>query len=69
MKAILGMAMLAAIAGTFFMTRTTSELSDDQVSSMFEEFISFNRRSYASLSEYNYRLGVFKKNLEIAAEI
>lgn len=36
---------------------------------MFEDFIMTNRKSYASVDEYNYRLGVFKKNLEIAAEI
>ena len=69
MKTILGVAMLAAIAGVFIMTRTADQLDDDSVSRMFEDFIMYNRRSYATVSEYKYRLGVFKQNLQIAAQI
>jgi len=69
MKAILGLAVLSAIAGVYLMSNTSNQLSDDSVSRMFEDFIMTNRRSYASVDEYNHRLGVFKKNLEIAAQI
>jgi hypothetical protein len=69
MKAILGLALVGALAGVYFMANTTNQLSDESVARMFEDFIMTNRKSYASVDEYNYRLGVFKKNLEIAAEI
>jgi len=36
---------------------------------MFEDFILSNRRSYASIDEFNFRLGVFKNNLKIAEEL
>jgi len=69
MKALLGLAMVGALVGVAIMSNTSTQLEDDSVSRMFEDFIMYNRRSYASVDEYNFRLGVFKKNLEIAAEI
>lgn len=69
MKALLGIALVAALAGVYMMNSTSSQLTDDSVSRMFEDFIMENRRSYASVDEYSFRLGVFKKNLEIAAQI
>ena len=68
MKAILGLALVGALAGVYFMTNSTTELDNESIDRMFEDFIMENRRSYASVDEYKYRLGVFKQNLQIAAE-
>lgn len=69
MKALLGLALVGALVGFALFNNTSSQLEDDSVSRMFEDFIMNNRRSYATVDEYQFRLGVFKKNLELAAEI
>ena len=69
MKALLGLALVGALVGFALFNNTSSQLEDDSASRMFEDFIMNNRRSYATVDEYQFRLGVFKKNLELAAEI
>jgi len=69
MKAILGVALIGALAGVYFMQSPTNQVTDDEISLMFENFVMENRKSYASVDEYKYRLGVFKSNLAIAAQI
>lgn len=68
MKAILGLALIGALAGVYFMQTPTNQVTDDEISLMFENFVMENRRSYASVDEYKYRLGVFKTNLGVAAK-
>jgi len=68
MKAILGLALIGALAGVYFMQSPTNQVTDDEISLMFENFVMENRRSYASVDEYKFRLGVFKTNLGIAAK-
>lgn len=49
--------------------RTTySSLSDTEKESLFEAFISTYSRIYDTDEEYQYRLGIFKSNLDVADE-
>lgn len=68
MKAILGIALIGALAGVYFMQSATNQVTDDEISLMFENFVMENRRSYASVDEYKHRLAVFKTNLGVAAK-
>jgi len=70
MKLAYAILAIAAIAtGAYLFTTQQSSLMEDPIVKEFENFILYNRRSYASIDEFNYRLDVFKANLKIAAKL
>jgi len=64
---LLAIGALASIA--YFSTPAQSNLLVDSEVAQFEQFVLYNRKSYASVNEYTHRLSVFKNNLKIAAQL
>lgn len=71
MKIILALAALAAIGSLYYMrsTATQTVLEVESVEKLFENFVLYNRKSYASLDEFQYRLNVFKNNLKLVEKL
>lgn len=71
MKIILALAALAAIGSLYYMRSTASQtvLEVESVEKLFEDFVLYNRKSYASLDEFQYRLNVFKSNLKLVEKL
>lgn len=60
-KAILAVALLSAFATFYLNSRSETQIS---LEDKFIKFITEERKSYFSQSEYKFRLGVFAKNLQ-----
>lgn len=71
MKIILGLTLLAAIGSVLYMRQASNQtiLPEESAEKLFEDFVLYNRKSYASVGEFKNRFNIFKSNLKLVEEL